>query len=246
MRAAQLLGPLCLLTACTAPPKEVADALAQAVQARDIPAAMRLIHADYADPRGARAQLERDLLDLGAHFERARVDFEDLSTVTGVSAQEATVTGRLDAELIGDTTWRVVGPVQLDVVREDGFQVRCCLLPHLRGVRDLMARRRAALENNDADALRPLLHPNYRDGDRDADEVIGRLREDLEGVQIRMRVTNYRLEVRGPVAHLDEHYVLTVAGRTLPPQIGRFTLERSAGLWMIRSGLSSGTGSESP
>lgn len=240
--------PLLLLSisACTAPPAEVAQSIAKALQAGDPAAVLVHVDPDYADPQGARDQLQHDLHALQRDFERRTVRFEDLSMSAGASARQATLTGRLNTELVGQTTWKVVGPVQLDLFKEDAFRVRSGLLPHLRNVRTLMARRVAALEANDAQALKPLLHPNYRDGDRTGDEVIAQLSEDLAGIKIRMRVSNYRLEVRGPVAHLDEHYRLTVGDRTLPPQIGRFTLERSAGLWLIRAGLSSGTGGESP
>ncbi len=240
--------PLLMLSlgACTAPPTEVAQSLAQALQDGDPAAVLVHVDPDYADPQGARDQLQRDLEAMQRDFERRTVRFEDLSMSAGAPARQARLTGRLDAELVGQTTWKVVGPVQLDMFKEDAFRVRSGLLPHLRNIRALVAQRVAALEANDAQALGPLLHPNYRDGDRTADEVIEQLSRDLSGIKIRMRVSNYRLEVRGPIAHLDEHYRLTVGDRTLPPQIGRFTLERSAGLWLIRAGLSSGTGGESP
>ena len=75
---------------------------------------------------------------------------------------------------------------------------------------------------------------------------MARLARDLVGAPVRLRVTNYRLELRGPTAHLDEHYVLTVAGQTLPPRIARFTLAPSAGRWRILAGLYPEVGTTSP
>ncbi|MCA9550382.1 MAG: hypothetical protein KC933_10120 [Myxococcales bacterium] len=245
MRIAIALGAL-TLAACSAPPEEVVAELARALEARDSEAALALVHPDYADPRGDRAALAADLRALPEAFSRIRLDYQDLSTVEGASAREVTATGTLDAELVGDTTWRVVGPAQLELLRDDGFKVRAGLLPHLRDIRDLMRRRQAALEANDAEALRPLLHPRYRDGDADLQETMARLARDLVGAPVRLRVTNYRLELRGPTAHLDEHYVLTVAGQTLPPRIARFTLAPSAGRWRILAGLYPEVGTTSP
>lgn len=242
MRTQGVALSIALLAGCTAPPDEIAQKVAAALEARDPAAALAFVHASYADPRGDRRTLAADLEDMRERFSRVRIDFEEVSAIEGASAKEATVVGRLDAELVGEPTWRVVGPLRVDFIREDGFHVVSGLLTDVRDVRALMAARRAALEANDAEAIRPLLHPGYRDGDMIADEVIARLTEDLAGAPIRMAVTNYRLEVRGPVAHLDEHYVLTVAGRTLPPAIARFTLAPSAGRWKIRAGLYAGSG----
>ena len=97
--------------------------------------------------------------------------------------------------------------------------------------------RREALEANDPEALRALLHPAYRDGDLDADGALRRISDSLRGVRVRLRPTHYRLEIRGPQAHLDEHYVLTVGTRTLPPAVARLTLERTAGRFRIVAGL---------
>jgi hypothetical protein len=236
---------LSLCAGCTEPPEAVSQAVATALNERDFETALRHVHANYADPRGGRDALEQDFHDLRGAFDRMRVRFEDTSTARGAPGQ-ATITGRLDAELVGQTTWRVVGPLQLEMTKDQGFRIESGLLPHFRGIRSLMRRRHDALEANDAEALRPLLHPNYRDGDQDAEQVIQRLSSDLEGVRIRVAVTNYRLEVRGPIAHLDEHYLLTVGARTLPPQIARFTLERSAGRWRIRAGLYPPSPKETP
>ena len=100
-----------------------------------------------------------------------------------------------------------------------------------------MQRRRAALEANDADALAALLHPHYRDGLVDRNEAVERLRRDVEGASIRFRVTNYRLEVRPDLAHIDEYYILTVGERVLPPATAGLTLRKSAGRWRIAAGL---------
>jgi hypothetical protein len=93
------------------------------------------------------------------------------------------------------------------------------------------------MEGNDADGYAELLHPSYRDGDVDREETERRLKADLSTVRIRIDPSLYRLELRGPTAHLDEHYRLTVNMRELPPAIARLTLVRAAGLWKISSGL---------
>lgn len=231
---------LLTLAACHPPPDEVAAKVAAALESGATADALALVHADYADPRGDRSTLAKDLADLAQSFGRVRIDLSNLEVVDGATAKESLVIGRLDAELVGAPTWRVVGPVRMTFRRDDGFWVVSGLLPHLRDIRALTEARRAALEANDAEALRPLLHPTYRDGDLDADEALAKLGEDISGAKIRMEVTNYRLEVRGPSAHLDEHYHLEVEGRPIPPQIARFTLAPSAGRWRIRAGLYGG------
>lgn len=232
-----LLAPLLLGAGCHEPADVIARQMAGALTAGDPEAALRHVHADYADPRGDRDRLAADLREMQQAFSRARVDFEDLSAVEGQSARESVVVGRLDAEWVGSETWRVAGPVELYFTKEDGFRAQSGLLTHVRDIRQLMAARRAALEANDATGIGALLHPRYADGDIDAAEAVARLRRDLEGAPIRLRATNYRLEVRGPIAHVDEHYVLTVGDRTLPPAVARFTLEPSVGRWRIRAGL---------
>lgn len=225
------------LAACTPPPQDTVAALSRALTAQDLPATMAVVHPDYADPRGDRARLEADLRDLFAASARAAVTFTDASVAEGLTANDVTVTGRLDAEWVGEPVWKVRGPAQLAMVRDDGWKVRGGLLPALRDVRALAAARRAALEANDAEAMRPLLHPSYRDGERDADETLARLAQDLDGIRIRLEPTHYRLELRGPTAHLDEHYVLTVGERRLPPAVARFTLAPTVGRWRLKAGL---------
>lgn len=203
----------------------------------DVDGIGHLVDREYADPLGDRDALLQDLRTLVHESSRRTLVYTDLTTGDDPSKLSATLTGRVDLELVGRPTWKVVGPAQVELARTDGFRVRSGLLSHVRDIRGLMAARRGALEANDATAVRPLLHPGYRDGDLDADEAVQRLQKDLAGVPVRLRVTNYRVELRGPTAHVDEHYVLTVGERTLPPSVARFTLSRSAGRWKIAAGL---------
>lgn len=203
----------------------------------DLEPARRAVAPDYADPLGGRDVLLADLEAYVERFGARRVKFSELSTVDDPSALVATLTGRLDLELVGPPTWKVVGPAQIELERHGDFYVRSGLLSHVRDIERLMARRRAALEANDAEQMRPLLHPRYRDGDLDVDDAIERLAKDLSGVPVRLEVTNYRVELRGPTAHVDEHYVLKVRDRAMPPSVARFTLARTAGRWKIIAGL---------
>ena len=100
-----------------------------------------------------------------------------------------------------------------------------------------MRARRRALESNDAGALAALLHPNYRDGIIDHRMAAERMRRDLAGVAIRFTATHYRLEIRRDLAHIDEHYVMTVDGQPGRPAVAGLTLRKSAGRWRIAAGL---------
>lgn len=226
-----------LLASCTAQPEKIVDEIARGFEAGDLEPAKRYVDPGYADPLGGRDVLLADLGELVETSGRRTLAYRDLSTGDDPSALVATLTGRLDLELVGPPTWKVVGPAQIEFVRTDGFRIRNGLLAHVRDIRRLMARRRAALESNDAEAVRPLLHPRYRDGDLDADGAVARLKRDLSGVPVRLTPTNYRVELRGPTAHVDEHYVLRVGERSLPPSVARFTLARTAGRWKIIAGL---------
>ncbi len=213
------------------------DRIVKGIERGDLEPARRAVAPDYADPLGGRDVLLEDLERWTEAFGKRRLTYSELSTADDPSALVATLTGRLDLELVGPPTWKVVGPAQIEFERHGDFFVRSGLLSHVRDIARLMARRRAALEADDAEQLRPLLHPRYRDGDLDADGAVERLARDLSGVPVRLDVTNYRVELRGPTAHVDEHYVLTVQGRAMPPSIARFTLARTAGRWKIIAGL---------
>lgn len=227
-----------LLAACQRTPQEAVEQARTAIETRSTSELLEVLDPQYADTLGGKKQLLSDLEDLHDRFPRIRLVMEELTVAKGASELDATVVGTLNADFVGEPTWKVRGPVAIELVRStDGFRIRSGLLTEFRDVAELMARRRAALEANDADAVRSLLHPRYRDGDLDADQAAARLARDLEGKKVRFEATNYRLELRGPRAHVDEHFVLTVNDRPTRPLIGRFTLERSAGRWRISSGL---------
>jgi hypothetical protein len=224
--------------ACGPQPAEVAVAAFEALAANDVEGALARVSDGYSDPLGKKAELARDLEDLVNSTGRIRLALSEISTVPGDSKLEARVIGRLDVELAGEPAWRVTGPLELDLRRDDGFRIVGGFLAELRGIRRLMADRRAALESNDAALYAKLLHPTYRDGENDREVAEERLTRDLSGgVRIRLEPSLYKLELRGPTAHLDEHYRLTVGDRVLPPSIARLTLRPAAGLWRIAAGL---------
>lgn len=223
--------------ACAEPPDRVVARAFAAIADGDLEALEARIDAGYTDALGDRRRLLEDLRELREQCAKLAFTLGEVSVARGQTELDPRVLGRLDVECPGKPRWKVTGPLEIDLVKEGDFRVRSGLLTDLRDVRKLAEARRAALEGNDADGYAKLLHPTYRDGDVDREETTLRLQRDLAGVRVRLEPSLYRLELRGPTAHLDEHYVLTVGERTLPPGIARLTLTRAAGLWKISSGL---------
>lgn len=228
-------GVLWLLSACGPSPEALTRRVAERVDARAFESVLRDVDPEYADPLGNRDTLSAALVDLDKTF--ARWSIRWAPTETRSSALTASVRVRVDAEMVGRIVWKVRGSMLLSLRRTDRWRIVSGLLTDFRDIRGLMERRRAALEANDADAMKDVLHPQYRDGLVDRREAIERLRINLEDTPVRMRVTNYRLEVRTDLAHVDEYYALSVKGRLGPPAVAGLTLKKSAGRWRIASGL---------
>ncbi len=222
---------------CTRSPQELLDATRQALHTQNLEALEPLIHPRYSDPVGDRARLLRDIKDLYQDFPRLVLRFEEVEILGGSSKSQATVLGKLNGTFFGSPEWSVLASLRLELERDFGFRIRSGLLQGFRSVRALAEKRRSALEANDAQAMKPLLHPAYRDGDLDADEAVARLAHDIEGVRIRHRPLHYRLEIRGPDAQLDERYELRLNQESPKTQVARLRLKRSAGLWRIQGGL---------
>lgn len=225
-------------TACAEPPETIARAAHEALVKRDLPAILAHISPDYRDPLGDKAALEHSLRDLFESTGRIEATLSEVSTVPGDTKKKASVTGRLDVRLIGEPEWQSTGPLDLELLRDGEFQIISGFLTDLRDVRLLMQKRRSALEANDAKLYGALLHPTYRDGDVDRADTQARLEKDLSAsTKIRIEPSLYKLELRGPMAHLDEYYRLTVNDAQLPPSVARFTLRPAAGFWRIGAGL---------
>lgn len=224
--------------ACGERPDAVAEGAFAALERGELENVLSRIDRSYSDPLGDRSQLENDLRDLIQSTGRTKITLSELSVLNGATRREARIIGRIDVELIGAPIWRATGPLELDLRDDGGFHITGGFLSDLRDVRALAARRRAALEANDPNLYGKLLHSAYRDGDVDREETEARIARDLSGtVKIRIEPSLYQLEVRGPLAHLDEHYKLSVNDRALPPSIARFTLRPAAGFWRIAAGL---------
>jgi hypothetical protein len=236
-RRAPPLFALLALAACAEPAPAVVAEVLRAVEAGDAAALAARISPDYADPLGGRDALVADLADLAREFARREVSGHDLAEAEGASSQRVRVSGRLEGALTGEPSWRFEGPLSVELERTDRTRVVSGLLVDLRDARGLAARRRAALEGNDAAALVALLHPGYRDGDLDRDGARARLERDLASVRIRLTPSLYRLEVREDLAHLDEHHQLEVDHVAQRPAVARLTLRRSAGRARIAAGL---------
>ncbi len=238
-RGAFCAATLAASVACTSPPEQVVKEVYQAIETAELPKIRKHLDPKFTDPLGTQQQLLEDLEGIFRTYPKRSIKLTELHEAQKGSKLEVQVTGMLTAEFIAEPTWRVQGPIQVDLVRTDGFRIRSGILSEFRDIQRLAAARREALEANAVEDLRPLLHPGYKDGDLDADQVLERLKRSFQGVKLRLEVSNYRLELRGPLAHLDEHYVLKVNGVPSPPLVGRFTLKRSAGRWRIAAGLTS-------
>jgi hypothetical protein len=226
-----------LTSGCRERATAVVEELGAALQRGELEALERRLSPDYEDPLGGREALLADLDAMLREAGRVEVKLAELAERAGTSRQRTTVVGRLELELAGSPRWSVVAPLAVTLEASDRLRVVSGLLTELRDVRALMARRRAALEANDAAALGALLHPQYRDGDLDRAEASARLARELEGVRLRLYPSLYRLEVREDLAHVDEHYTLDVAETPQPPAVARFTLRRSAGRYLVAAGL---------
>jgi hypothetical protein len=225
------------VAACGEPPRAVLENALRATERGDIKALARWVAEDYGDPLGGKEELLEGVGDLAHRFGRMAMSPSEVSISADASKVDVQAIGRMDVELVGSNTWRATGPIEVPLRREDGYQIRGGFLADLRDVMGLMDLRRRALEANDAEAYAKLLHPGYKDGDDNLEQTKARLVSDLAGKRIRLDPSLYKLELRGPLAHVDEHYVLTVDDRSIPPSIARFTLERAAGRWRIASGL---------
>jgi hypothetical protein len=236
VRRAALLAALSI--ACARAPEEAVEEARAAIVARDEAKLRAVLDPEYADPLGDEETLLADLREIWERYPRIELATSEVKVEQGASELQATVHATLDADFVGTPTWKVRGPIAIELVRRsDGFRIRSNLLTTFRDVSRLMDARRAALEANDAEGVRALLSPNYRDGDLDADGAIARLAKDLAGTKVRLQASNYRLELRGAWAHVDEHFVLVVNDRPTRPLVARFSLATNAGRWRITGGL---------
>lgn len=230
-----------VLASCTEDPLDDLEQIRQAIEAGDLATVESRIHPDYSDALGDRNELAADLARLTLAYGRIRIELTDVELLRGPNPDVAIeIVGRMQVSLSGKPEWKIIAPLGAEYRRATTLRLRSGLLTDVRDIRALMGRRRAALEGNDAEAYASLLHPNYRDGDLDRDDVEARLRTDLTGVRIRHEPMHYRVDVRGPVAHVDERYALTVGDRSFGGKVARLTLERSAGRWRIAGGLYAG------
>ncbi|MBK8014271.1 MAG: hypothetical protein IPK13_23350 [Deltaproteobacteria bacterium] len=239
-RLATMLLATALALGCHPSASEVVEQAHRAFASFDRPALENTLSHAYLDALGDREVLLADLDVLKRRFARARIKLPKRSTLDERSARRNTVIADIDAEFVGDQTWKLDGSVRIELEREDGPKIASGLLTELRDIIGLMDRRRAAFEANDPEGFDSTLHPNYRDGDIDRNQAVQRFARDIGQTPVRLFAMNYRLELRGANAHLDEHYILSVGSRTFPPAIARFTLARSAGRWRIQAGLYAG------
>src|SRR5688572_8725656 len=205
-----------VLGACREPPQEIVASAFDALMRGDRDGALARVDEHYLDALGGRAELEQDLDRLLQESGRIEIRTSEISIVEGATKLQVKVIGRLEVALIGKPEWRATGPLEIDL-RES--KIASGFLTGLRDVRQLAARRRAALEGNDPALYADLLHPTYRDGDVDREATETRLRRDLASVRIRLEPSLYKLEIRGALAHLDEYYALVVNERPLPPAV---------------------------
>ena len=223
---------------CSEPPREVLDAVRDALAAGDREALAARIDPEYADALGDRAALLHDVDELFETYGRVVYRITDAEVVLPPETPlRMQLIGRLDVDLAGEPTWRVAGPLGVELSRRHHPLITGGLLDDLRGIRALLMARRAALEANDTAGYGALLHPGYQDGSLDRDAVLARVTKDLHQLPIRQTPIHELVEVRGPLAHVDERYTVRIGERLLGPALSRLTLKRSAGRWLITAGL---------
>ena len=226
-----------LFASCGPTPERLVEVAEKLVQARRFEDLSFHIDGQYGDPLGDRSTLFRDLEQLDRDFPRWTIDWTREQRRLDTSALMTATETRLRAELVGQPAWKIEGPMLLSLHRTDRWRIQGGLLSDFRDIRSLMRARQAALEANDVPALADLLHPLYRDGIADKAETVARLTRDLTAVRVRMQITLYRLEIRRDLAHIDEHYRLTVNDRPGRPAVAGLTLRKTAGRWRIAAGL---------
>lgn len=228
------------LSACGPKPTEILEEIQSALARHEVGHVHRFIHARYADALGDRARLLADLERLSEEFAVLSIAFEDLATGEADDPRNTIrLRGRLNVDLTGTSTFKLSGPLDVEFLRSENREVRSGLLGDVRDVRELLAKRRAAFEANDADAYEPLLHLDYRDGDLRRADLLARLRAELPGIAVRQEILHHRVEVRDDLAHVDEHYRLRADDHDLGVRIARFTLKKELGRWKFAAGLSS-------
>lgn len=239
--ALELSALLLFVASCGPRPEQVAREAFEAFEAADLGAIERALDPSYADGIGGRERLRDDLSHLIRQYPRRTVRLERVEVDRGpTSRARATATVLATIELAGEVpAVRLSGALRLDLIRNGRFRIRSGFLTELRDVLDLLARRRAALEGNDPEAIGRLLHPAYRDGSFDRARLVRVLAQDVEGQVIRLEPIAYRIEVRPEVVHVDEHHRLELNGVIFPPSVARLTLAQSAGRLRIRAGLRS-------
>lgn len=207
------------------------------LQSRDWARLKSHLDTEYTDPLGDRDRLMRDLADLDRDHPDWLIRWSQEGYRTRTTALFADVEARLNARLRGQPEWRIEGTMTVSLHQSDRWRVQGGLLTDLRDIRGLMAERRAALEANDVEGLTALLHPAYRDGLIDRDEAAARLARDVRGTAIRLRPSLYRVDVRPDLAHVDEHYRMSINGQEQPAAVAGMTLRKTAGRWRIAGGL---------
>ena len=236
MKRAILLW-LVALNACGRGPPETVEAMGPALSSGDLPAFLALVSGGYTDPRGDREVLGRELGVWLERYPHITLTHRELVVEAGRSALAASVSGAIEADLRGTPGLKIDGYFQYPLEKDGDFRVRTGLFDAPRDVVEVLEARAAALEANDPAALSALLHPAYRDGDLNREDVQARLQRDLSDVRVRYEVTHRRLELRPDLVHADELHVLTVNGRPTGPQVARITLRPTAGRYRIAAGL---------
>lgn len=234
--SARAAAALLLLVGCTRPVEQLERAN-QELAAGQLSAVEARIAEAYRDAIGGKAELRAGLEEILRGATSLEIRTPELTALrTEGPDRGTTLQGKLELSFEDKESggWTLTGP--LDVELDHSGQIRSGYLADLRDLIGLFKARRAALEANDAAALGALLHPDYRDGDRDKDATVRRLAEDLEGTPVRLRPLSYWAELRGMDAHVDERYELRV-GEEPRRAVARFTLRKSAGRWRIFAGL---------
>ena len=212
-----------------------------------------LIHKNYVDPLGDKAQLLHDLKNIYRSFDSVRLKFSQIKVLSGASFPNSKMIGaHLDTQLIGEYKWAFRGPVLLEVIHQPTHQIRSGLLSNVRDIITLMEKRVDAIESNSEVAYAKTLHPKYRNGDENRTEAQDRIRQALNG-KLRLRPDRYIVDLTRNQAHVTEWAYIsgnrvnhlessstTTANRKLVNQDGtikklEFTLRKSAGQWLIHA-----------
>jgi hypothetical protein len=200
---------------------------------RDTGLLMDSVDINYQDDLGGPGRLEDDIRQLFRVYGRLLFKIQDITT------KPASIKGHAIVEGKG---LRYEGPLQLSTISQpDGLFLSSGVLTDLRSIVYSLRERRLALESGMAERLQRLISRNYNGPIGGRQELIDRLRKDLEAVKAQaLMVDDLNIQVSGDQARVIQSFLLItrVGERKLDNRDReRLHLRREGHWWYFVGGL---------